>query len=293
MSKEMIYFCQGCSAVLHHRINYCPYCGDSQSYEDKCEDCGTAITEDDERCPECYEPIYTDEDKTRYCSWCGYNLDTDGRNLNLKYCGGVDCGKEIGGLIRYSEETGEQLTVDEIIKINDYNKEMKDWVSGLFHFDNYYYRMLYIYDKTNKYKSKDFVNDFSSIFEGISLFDLNDFSLLSKEENYQKLMVENKYTSCRNNIHCICAIDIGKYSEKIEAHDIIEYCKDIYYRGRNEYDYSDIVRKFDVAFVFVSSVLPEQAKIGYFIDKHFLLITPEKLKSIDIKKIWQDFKEKK
>jgi len=292
MAKERIYFCQGCSAVLNHQVNYCPHCGQGQSYEDKCENCGTAITEDDEECPECYDPIYTDEEKTRYCPWCGYNLDMDGRNLDRKYCSGTDCGKEIGGLIRYSEETGEQLSVDEIIKINDYNKEMKDWVSGLFHYDNFYHRMLYIYDKTNKYKSKDFIKDYSSIFEGITTFGLNDFSLLEKEENYQRLMVENKLTAYSDKIHCICVIDIGAYSEEIEAHIIIEYCKDIYYYSSKDYDYSDIVKNFDVAFVFVSNVLPEQAKLGSFTEKYFLLITPEKLKTIDIKKIWQDLKEK-
>ena len=60
MVKDRIYFCQGCSAVLAHRVKYCPHCGDMQIYEDECENCGTAITEDDEECPECYEPIYTE-----------------------------------------------------------------------------------------------------------------------------------------------------------------------------------------------------------------------------------------
>jgi RNA polymerase subunit RPABC4/transcription elongation factor Spt4 len=115
MPKERIYFCQGCSAVLKRRVEYCPHCGDVQIYEDECENCGAAITENDEECPECYETIYTDEEKERYCPWCGYNLDTDGRDLGLKYCNGVDCGKELGGLIRYSENTGEPLSVEEIL----------------------------------------------------------------------------------------------------------------------------------------------------------------------------------
>jgi len=286
----MIYFCQGCSAVLHHRVNYCPYCGRKQYYDYRCSNCNTSVSEFDEDCPECNFSLYSEEDETRYCPHCGYDLDTDGRNLNLKYCSDVDCGKEIGGLIRYSEKTGKQLTIDGIMRINDYNKEMKDWISGLFHYDNFYKRMLYIYDRTNKYKSKNFITDYSSVFEGITMIGLNDFSLLEKEENYQKFMVEKNYSSYSEKKHSICVIDICAYSEKMEAHHILEYCKDIYYGGSKNYDYTDIVRKFDVSFVFTSSVLPEQAKIGYFVEKYFLIITPGKLKSVDIKKIWKEVK---
>ena len=287
----MIYFCQGCSAVLSHRLNFCPHCGEKQFYNDECDYCGADISETDDYCPECGDHINRDEDNLRTCPECGYELDIDGRNLELKYCSGSDCGKEIGGLIRYSVETGEPLTVDEIFKINDYKKEITDWISGIFYFNSFYQRMLYIYDETGKYTSNDFLNDFSASFEGINLFSINDFSLLANEDNYQKLMVENKYSSKRNK-HCICVIDIGEYSDKVEAHDIIEYCKDIYGFG-TEYDYSDIVKKFDVAFVFISNVLPEQTKIGSMYDKHFLIISPDILKTMDIGNIWKTFMEKK
>jgi predicted RNA-binding Zn-ribbon protein involved in translation (DUF1610 family) len=228
----MIYFCQGCSAVLSHRVSFCPHCGEKQFYNDECDYCGADISETDEDCTECGDHIRRDEDNPRTCPVCGYELDIDGRNLNLKYCSGTDCGREIGGLIRYSVETGEQLTVDEILKSNDYKKEITDWISSIFYFNGFYERMLYIYDKTSKYTSKDFLNEFSASFKGIDLFGINDFSLLANKENYQKFMIENKYSS-KKNLHCICAIDIGEYSEKIEAHDIIEYCKDIMALAQN------------------------------------------------------------
>jgi RNA polymerase subunit RPABC4/transcription elongation factor Spt4 len=283
----MIYFCQDCSAVLNHRVNYCPYCGRKQFYQDECEDCGAAITENDEYCPECDELIERDEDKTRYCPNCGYDLDTDGRDLNRKYCNGEDCGKEIGGLIRYSAKTGETLSVEDILKINDYKKEITDWISGIFGYNSFYQRMLYIYDKSKKFKGKDFLTEYSDYLEGINIYHIEDFKLLADENNYKKLMVENPFSS-RPHKHCICVIDIDKFNENVEAHAIIEYCKDFYGLGA-EYDYSDVVRKFDVSFVFVSSFLPEETKICNYNDKYCLLVSPEILRTLEIDEIWKEF----
>jgi hypothetical protein len=77
---------------LEHRVNHCPCYGPKQYYEDK-------------------------------CSYYGYDYidgDTGGGQLDLKYCGGVDCGKEIGGLIRYSKETGEPLSLNRILDKTDF-----------------------------------------------------------------------------------------------------------------------------------------------------------------------------
>jgi methionyl-tRNA synthetase len=48
----MIYFCQGCGAVLEHRVKYCPHCGTKQYYEDKCSYCGADYKEGDTDCPD-------------------------------------------------------------------------------------------------------------------------------------------------------------------------------------------------------------------------------------------------
>jgi hypothetical protein len=42
-----------------------------------------------------------------------------------------------------------------------------------------------------------------------------------------------------------------------------------------------------VSFVFISRFLPEQTKIGSIYDKYILSVTPEKLKSLDIAKMWK------
>jgi len=299
MAKDRIYFCQGCSAVLTHRVKHCPHCGDMQIYEDECENCGTAITEDDEECPECYEPIYTDEEKERYCPWCGYNLDTDGRDLDLKYCNGVDCGKEIGGLIRYSEETGELLSVEEILSLNDYNKEMTDWLSSIYNNIPDYYggypsfdRMLYIYDKKGKYSVKDFKSHFGKILNDIYIHTVPDFYLLSSDENLEILQDKEQHPP-KNYQHCLCAIGIEPSDEKTESH--VEFMgewghynpkfKSYYYPGR--------IYEPDVSYVFISSVIPELTKIGSMYDKYFLIISPEILNTIDISKIWHNLKKEK
>ena len=132
MSKSKKYFCQGCSAVLSHRVCYCPHCGRKQYYNDECGYCGAPISENDEECPECFSTIQTDENNPRSCPNCGKDLDMESRNLELRYCFGDDCYREIGGLIRYSEETGDPLTVEEILSKNDYEKEITDWLANIY-----------------------------------------------------------------------------------------------------------------------------------------------------------------
>jgi len=163
MENQTIYFCQGCSAVLYHHVKFCPHYGEKQYYEYTCDNCGTEVTEFDDDCPECGSSVYSDEFRPRSCSWCGNDLDIDGRNLDRRYCNGVDCGKEIGGLIRYSDETGEELSLDEILARNDYRKELKDWLISVYNnihdtYDPCFDRLLYIYDKNNIYMGKDFIN---------------------------------------------------------------------------------------------------------------------------------------
>jgi len=140
MENQTIYFCQGCSAVLYHRVKFCPHCGSQQFYDYTCDNGGIEVTEFDDECPECGFDVYSDEFRPRGCPWCGYDLDTGGRDLDRRYCNGVDCGKEIGGLIRYSDETGEELPVDEILARNDYRKELKDWLVSVYNniYNTYY-----------------------------------------------------------------------------------------------------------------------------------------------------------
>jgi predicted RNA-binding Zn-ribbon protein involved in translation (DUF1610 family) len=294
MPAKHIYFCQSCSAVLKNRVKYCPHCGDKQFYEDKCPSCNADIDGNDEYCPECGDYIERDEDKTRYCPYCGYNLDTDGRDLDLKYCSGVDCGKEIGGLIRYSEQTGVRLGLDEMFEKNDYIREITDWLASVSNDVNHTYlscfdRMLYIYDKTQSYSSRRFVAEFSSVFEGIYIHKVDEFEMLTDERNLEILSTMEKHPF-NNDKHCLCAIDIKEYSqETTEAHDFLEGCKDIYYCNLSD-DLAKIIQKLDVSFIFISGFLPEQTKIGTIYDKYFLTITPEILKSVDISKIWKNLK---
>jgi RNA polymerase subunit RPABC4/transcription elongation factor Spt4 len=293
-SDKHIYFCQGCSAVLKKRVNYCPHCGDKQFYEDKCSSCNADINENDKYCPECGDYIERDEDKTRYCPYCGYNLDTNDRDLDLKYCSGVDCGKEIGGLIRYSEQTGGRLSLDEIFAKNDHEKEITDWLASVSNGVNdtclsCFDRMLYIYDKTQSYSSHRFISDFSSVFEGIYIHKVDDFEFLTDDKNLEILSAKEKHPS-NNYKHCLCTIDIREYSQETEAHDFLEGCKDIYYFNLTD-DRAKIIRKLDVSFVFISGFLPEQTKLGTIYDKYFLTITPEILKSVEISKIWKKLKK--
>ena len=285
MANKRIYFCQGCSAVLENRVKFCPHCGNKQYYDDECEYCGAEISEYDEECPKCYETIKWDEDKTRYCPLCGYDLDIDGRNLNRKYCDGVDCGKEIGGLIRYSHETGEALSVDEILRANDYNREIRDWLESL-RYGHSFDRMLYIYDKTGQYTGNNFMRDYEKTFYELYIHYIDKFANIV-DDDILELFSEIKTQYCKN----IFVLDISNYDNIIESHHFIECCKDSYY-DRGEYDYTDIVRKNDFTIVFVSHYLPEQTKIGSMYDKHFLIITPEILETLDLPKTWKEIREK-
>jgi RNA polymerase subunit RPABC4/transcription elongation factor Spt4 len=301
MAKDRIYFCQGCSAVLLHRVNFCPHCGDKQFYEDECENCGAAIKEDDEECPECYESIYTDEEKTRYCPWCGNNLDIDERDLDRKYCNADDCGKEIGGLIRYSEETGEPLTVNEILSVNDYVKEITDWLSNIYNsvFSNTYYynlypcfdRMLYIYDKTGSYSVNDFKSHFGKVLNDIYIHTVPDFYHLSSDDNLYILEDKEQHPP-KNYKHCICAIGIEPAEVETVDHEEFKGEWGHYHPKYESYEHPGYIYKLDVSYIFVSSVTPELSQIGSVYDKYFLIITPEILKSIDIEKIWQGLNKK-
>jgi len=296
MQKERIYFCQGCSAVLSHRVNYCPHCGDKQYYKDECEHCGTAISENDERCPECYEIIYTDEDNTRYCPYCGNNLDLEGRDLDLKYCWHDDCGKEIGGLIRYSEETGEPLTVEEILSKNDYVKEITDWLSNIYNsiytgcypaFD----RMLYIYDTTGSYSVKDFKSQFEKIFDDIFIHTVSDFYSLSSDDNLYILEEKEKHPP-KYYQHCLCVIGIKPAEVETINHEEFKGEWGHYHPKFKSYERPGYIYKPDVSYIFVSKVIPELSQIGSMYDKYFLIITPQILQSIDISNIWQTLKKK-
>jgi len=296
-SKDRIYFCQGCSAVLHHRVKYCPHCGDKQFYEDKCENCGTKITEDDEECPECYDPIYTDEEKTRYCPWCGTNLDIEERDLERRYCWGDDCGKEIGGLIRYSEDTGEPLTVEEILSKNDYVKEITDWLSGIYneiydwYFPSFTDRMLYIYDKTGKYTVNDFKAHFGNILDDIYIHTVPDFNYFFSDAHY--VVLEDKEEHPPNNYrHCLCAIGIKPYETMTDYHRIFLGEWSHYNPKFRSFEHPDYIYKPSVSYIFISSVIPELTKIGSMYEKYFLIISPEILQSLDISKIWKNLKKK-
>jgi hypothetical protein len=202
---------------------------------------------------------------------------------------------EIGGLIRYSSETGEELPLENILKNNDYTLEITDWLTNLYN-ERYgtfkhclYYRMLYIYDNTGKYTSEKFISDFTTRINDFKTLSLSNFSELEDDEIIEKISNSKKSQAVENDKHCVCAINISEYSEITEPHHIIECCKDIYYFG-GDYDYKDTVRSFDVTFVFISSCLPEASQIGSIYDKHTLIITPEVFKSIDIGKIWLSLK---
>jgi RNA polymerase subunit RPABC4/transcription elongation factor Spt4 len=290
----MIYFCQGCSAVLEHRVKYCPHCGREQIYDDTCGHCGADVKEEDKYCPECGDYIERDEDKTRYCPNCSNNLDTDGRHLDLKYCFGDDCGIEIGGLIRYSEQTGEPLPIDEILTQNNYEKEIADWFTSIHNNANDGYlhcfdRMLYIYDKAELYKINQVVDDFSKVLDDIYIYPLEEFSSLW-DDSVLMALADNEKHPPLNNQFCLCATYIPACEEETEAHEIIEECKGKY-RPKIEGHYYQRKYELNVSFVFVSNVLPEVSKIGTIYDKHILTVTPEILKSLDISKLWKGLKE--
>jgi len=296
MPKERIYFCQGCSAVLTHRVNYCPHCGNKQYYKDECENCGASISEDDEDCPECNFTIYTDEDKTRYCPYCGNNLDMEGRDFDLKYCWNDDCGKEIGGLIRYSEETGEPLTVEEILLKNDYVKEITDWLSNIYNqiYTGYYPvfdRMLYIYDKTGKYSVNDFKSHFGKVLKDIYIHTVQDFNHLSSDDNLFILEEKDKHPP-KNYQHCLCVIGIEPAEVETINHEIFKGEWGHYKHKFDSYERPEHIYKPDVSYIFVSSVIPDLSQIGSIYDKYFLIISPEILNSIDISKTWKTLMKK-
>jgi len=296
MPKERIYFCQSCSTVLSHRVNYCPHCGGKQYYKDECENCGAVISENDEECPECNFTIYTDEDKTRYCPWCGTDLDIEERDLNKKYCWGEDCGKEIGGLIRYSEETGEPLTVEEILSKNDYVKEITDWLSYIYNqiYTGYYPafdRMLYIYDKTGKYSVNDFKSHFRKVLKDIYIHTVPDFYHLSSDDNLFILEEKDKHPP-KNYQYCLCVIGIEPAEVETINHETFKGKWGHYNPKFDSYERPGHIYKPDVSYIFVSSVIPDLSQIGSMYDKYFLIISPEILNSIDISKIWKTLMKK-
>jgi hypothetical protein len=219
----------------------------------------------------------------------------DGRQLDLKYCSGVDCGKEIGGLIRYSEETGEPLPLNELLNKNNYEKEIADWLAGIYNavYGGYipcYDRMLYVYDQSKTYTADNFATDFHDVLENIFIHRINDFIFLKEDENLDILSDKEKHPP-KNYIHCLCIIDIWDYDDETDAHDILNERKGRYRPKIRSY-YYDREYELDVSFVFISRFLPEQAKIGSIYDKYILIITPEILKSLDIAKMWRNLKEK-
>ena len=293
MSKKQVYFCGGCSAVFENKIEYCPHCGRKQYYNYVCENC--SFETDDEtikECPECNFDVIYEEYEYRSCPNCGYNHDTDGRNLSLKYCYGSDCGMEIGGLIRYSDKTGKPLTVDQIFTVNDYTKELKDWLKCLYSegTDDTFHRLLYIYDKNGKYTGQNFIDTYLPILEDYPAHYISDFSKLTDDINIDILTTISKREQTSQDLHCICTIDINAYKERTVAHDVIkEYVYD--YIPGYETDFFDIFRKISATFIFISSHLPEETKLYDMFDRHILIVSPEILKSVDIKKIWKEIKE--
>jgi len=294
MENQTIYFCQGCSAVLYHRVKYCPHCGEKQYYEYTCDNCNTEVTEFDDYCPECGDYVYSDEFKPRSCKNCGYDLDIDGRNLDRRYCNGSDCGKEIGGLIRYSEETGKELSLKKILDKNDYRKELKDWLKSIYNsiYDtgfSCFNRLLYVYDKKGTFMAKDFIEYFRSMFEDQFMYELKIFDHLSYDENIDVLLDKEKHLPKKEQ-HCFCVMNTFPNSEKTDANTIIEEYVGDYTPGMVS-EYFDTIKKLNVTFVFVSSNLPEVSKIYDMYDKHILIVTPEKLNSINISKLWKQIKE--
>jgi RNA polymerase subunit RPABC4/transcription elongation factor Spt4 len=282
----VIYFCQGCSAVLEHRINYCPFCGSKQIYDDVCPYCGAELKEDDDYCPECGDRINRDEDKTRHCPNCGIDLDMEGRNLDLKYCFDGDCSMEIGGLIRYSEGTGKELSFDEMLIKNNYGAALSDWLSYEYNalynsYINCYDRMLYIYDKKKQFLIDGFIKEIQDTIEGIYIHHIKDFDALASDETLSLLSDKEKHPPAKHE-HCICLIEISKYEKMSKAHSVLEKCIDRFI--------SDLEYKPDVSFVFISQYLPEEAKVRSIYDKHILAVTPEILNPFSFKKVWESIR---
>ena len=295
MAHKRIYFCKGCSAVLDRQVDYCPHCGTMQYYKIKCENCDFE-TEDGSlfECPECGYDLLSNENETRCCPYCGESLDAEGRDLDRRYCNTSDCGREIGGLIRYSENTGEPLTVDQILSSNDYNKEITDWLKSIYneaHNGSYntFYRLLFIYDKTGKYKGDDFVNDYKSIFENIPFHSISDFENLTDNNNITTLSSISKRNLLKAEKHCICTIDLDAYKEGIISHTVIsEYVSD--YTPGYESEFFKSFRNISATFIFFSSHLPEETKLYSMYDKHILIVSPEILKGFNLCKLWNDIK---
>jgi hypothetical protein len=148
---------------------------------------------------------------------------------------------------------------------------------------------LFIYDKTNKYSGKDFIEDFGTFFDKQFIHHITNFDLITDNVNLDILLNKEKHLPNKKQ-HCLCVIDTHAFDEETEAHTIIhEYVGD--YMPGDESNYFDIVRKLNVSFIFVSSKLPEDTKIYSMYDKHILIVTPEKLRSIDVGKLWKKIKE--
>jgi hypothetical protein len=248
-------------------VKHCPYCGTEQCHEDKCSHCGSDYSKS----------------------------DTDGRWLDLKYFSCVGCGKEIGGSIRYSEETGEPLPLNEMLNKNNYEKEITDWFVGIYNaahggYITCYDRMLYKYDQLKTYTSDNFTVDFYDALKNIFVHRINDFVLLRDDENLYILSDKERH-SPKNYNHYLCVIDIWNYDNETYAHDILNKCKGRYKSKIKSY-YYDRKYELDMSFVFISGLSPDQTKIGSIYDKCILIVTPVILGSVDIAKMWQNLKEK-
>jgi hypothetical protein len=228
-----------------------------------------------------------------YYTQNGYNLDRDGRRLDLKYCSSVDCGTENGGLIRYSEETGEPLPLIEMLNKNNYEIEIADWLAGIYNvvYGGYitcYDGMLYIHDQSKTYTFDNFTSDFHDILENIFIHCIDDFVSRVEDENLDILSDTTKH-SPRNYGHCLCVIDIRDYNDETDAHEILNEGKGKY-RQKIKSCHCDKRYELDVSFVFISRFLPAQTKIGSIYDKYILIVTTEMLKLLDIAKMWRKLK---
>jgi hypothetical protein len=149
--------------------------------------------------------------------------------------------------------------------------------------------LLFIYDKTNTYTGKDFIEDFGTFFDEQFIHHITDFDLLTDNMNLDILLDKEKHMPNKKQ-HCLCVIDARAFDEETDAHTIIqEYVGD--YMPGDESDNFDIVRKLNVSFIIISGNLPEETKIYSMYDKHILIITPEKLRSVNVSKLWKKIKE--
>jgi hypothetical protein len=154
---------------------------------------------------------------------------------------------EIGGLIRYSEDTGNELSLSEMLVRNNYGNALSDWLTDEHNalYKSYiscYHRMLYICDKPNQFSINGFIKEIQDTIEGIYIYHLKDFNELPSDEVLELLSNQEKHPPAKYK-HCICLVEIGKYEKMCDAHSVIEGCLDKYI-SKIEYD-------LDVSFIFI------------------------------------------